>query len=171
MVRTLSIAVSAALLLAACGGSGGTATSGGGVGGGSAAIDLTFSGTVSGSTQRLEGRRDCPDLDVAKQAGWVMILNAIVDGKRYELSLIISRYKGPGTLQLPLPADSSSSSVLITFIDHPNNIAYVNSRETTTGSVVVNSDQVSGKIDVKGLQDVGKLGKVSLTATFRCPAR
>ena len=91
----------ALMLLAGCaappsatpGGNGGTS-------GGKASIDLTVSGAIQGTTTQL-AKYDCSG---GEFGSYLTSLDPVIDGKQYNIGLLIGQYKGaPVTIDLAAP--------------------------------------------------------------------
>jgi hypothetical protein len=161
MGRVVAFAIGIVLTACSCGAGG--SSSGGTSGGGTATVDLTFSGDLTGQSTQV-AKRDCPNPDdSAAIHTFVMELDPVLNGNTLTLTIAAGKYNGPGTLLM------HGGGLMVNLEDKGHNRVWYQSAETT-GSVVINSDRISGRIDVHGLVNTGLPPKsVDVTGTFTCP--
>ena len=162
MRRRMLVLGLAVVVLAGCSPAAGGGSSGGGrSGGGAPTIELTFSGDISGHTTQLDRskKNDCSTDPYSFQ------LYPIVNGKTYYFSLLIGGFKGAGTY----PANKVLVEV---HLEGGNGtIGGATTEGTLVGSVVVNPDIVSGRLDFPDLSVKYLNNKLALTGTYRCPGK
>ncbi len=194
-MRLLWVGVVAVLALAACGpsstsgtakgspggaagskpggGTGGGGTGGGGTGGGGtlATLDITVSGAVSGHSTQLDTTQSegCVEPGAAVTIGtYPMNLYPIINGKKYQFSMLIAKFKGPANITFP----DTGNTVLLYLADKASGSTDLWSPgPKSTGSLVQNVDVISGHADIKGLSALLGNSTIDLVATWRCPPK
>jgi len=158
------VVVLAVVALLGCGPAARGGSSGGGQSSGAAAaIDLTFSGEISGHATQLAKKGDCTtDPKYAVQFHlYGFTLYPVVGGKTYKLGLSIGNFPGPGTLP--------GNKVLLVVEDEQAKKGWYTT-DASTGTFVVNPDVISGSIDIPDIAYASyPKTKVGVKGTYRCP--
>ena len=182
-MRLLLLVAAVVLALSACGGvSGGTAAGGGksspkagssakpATGGSGASLDITVSGALSGHTTQLDSsqKNDCLEPGAAVTIGtYPMNLYPVINGKTYQFSFLIGKFKGPVTIQFP----DKSNTILLYLADKADASNFWTATDKSTGSLVMNADVISGRADLKGLGALANNTTIDLSATWNCPPK
>jgi hypothetical protein len=162
-VKAVAFAVALLIGLAACGesdeeaGPAPSSASGGG------SINVTFSGAINGSSTKLV-KTDCKAA-AHQTAGhlYLMSLYTVVNGKQYELSLVINGFTGPVTLTLP----HSGSPVELFQVVEENGRRF-ESDARTTGTITQAHDLMSGSYDLHRLSSIGGGPTLDVKASYKC---
>ncbi len=165
-----------ALLAVACGGTdtGGVAgetpippQTGGASSGGGPSITITVSGAVTGSTTQLatDHANHCSSLQSAETiAIYSMNLYPVVNGHDYQLSVIVAKFHGPVTLNVP--ADNADGRITVLFDDLANVMSWgVNASSTGTIGIDANG---GGHLDLKHLPVLFGTSTLDISGSWTC---
>lgn len=172
MKRYVVALVCAELLVAACGVLGPSGTAGetpippqsGGP-----SINVTVSGAVTGSTRQLASDRTnhCSSLQSAETISiYSMNLYPVVNGTDYHLSVIVAKFHGPVTLNVP--ADNADGGrITVLFSDAANNGTVWGITSDSSGTLGIDADG-GGHLDLKHLPALLGASTLDITGTWTC---
>jgi hypothetical protein len=155
------------LALVACGGSPNPPS-----GGKPGRIDISVSGAINGHATQLDLNQgtqgaECITPDFARKMEQSQTtLFPVINGKTYDFTVAVARFKGPVTVTLPDP----SHNVVFSLEDLSNRKDTFVAIEKAMGTFVMNADVNSGHLNVKRMTaaDLEDSRTIDMTATWSC---